>query len=491
MLVGTLNDAGTAMNAMTSYMGTISQNIANINTTGYKAEQTGFTTVLSDKIKPGNEGSGSSPTGVNSFGVMAYTQNLNTVVGSMQPGSQFSDIAINGQGFFMVAPPSSTGGVPSGATATNYTRDGSFSTVAGTGTAQLSPSYLVDGAGNYLLGWQGSNGTVTPGGSVVPISIPAPTQVVRNGKPTTVDMVAKPTTQETVLGNVTPNKRTIGTDVETLPLTAYDSVSASHPITLQFSPTTTTSTTTTTTDTSTTPPTVTGPTSNTQFNSLTSNTWNLTFGTSEVGATITSAPTTTTTTNSTTNGTVTTDTQTSLTEGTIVTFNPDGSLASPKTLTFNATWANGQTSAITIDISGLTQFGGTDQTTLNSVSQNGYQDGNLQNLSFNGNGVLVGSYNNGQLQNLAQVAIARFPAPDSLESKSGTVFKQTAASGAPVVDTAQHQGASVEGGTLESSTTDLGKEMTNMILAQKAYTLNSQVLQTANQMTQSVTQGTW
>ena len=483
MVSSVLNNSAMGMNVMSSTMGVISQNISNINTTGYKAEQSQYQTVQSGQVNKFNDGTGNSPTGMTNFGVSTYTQHLNTVVGSMQSTSTFSDIAINGQGFFMVAPPSTTGGASAVSPGnTLYTRAGAFDTLAGNANSATSPTYLVDGSGNYLLGWQGSNGTIPSGGTLSPISIPASTSVVRNGQATTVDMVARATTQETVLGNVSPDNRSSTTDVETLPLTAIDSTSQSHPFTLQFSPITTSQVSTTTTDTSTTPPTVTGPTTTSNVNPLNPDVWNLTFGSSETGATITSAPTTTTTTNTSTSGTVTTDTSTATTQGTTVTFNPDGSLASPKTVTFTATWANGQTSNITVDISGLTQFGGSGQSNLASVSQNGYQDGQLQSLAFDSNGVLNGTYTNGQTQKLAQVAIARFPSADSLDPVSGTVFKQTQNSGAPQIDTANNLGTSVEGATLESSTVDLGTEMGNMILAQKAYSMSSEVMKTADQM---------
>ena len=484
MVSSVLNNSAMGMNAMSSAMGTISQNISNINTTGYKAELAQFATVMSGQLNKYNNGSGNSPTGTMNFGVQSYTQNLNTVVGNMQSTSTFSDIAINGQGFFMVAQPSASGGVPTvSGTPSLFTRAGAFDTLAGSANSQNSPTYLVDGSGNYLLGWQGSNGTVTPGGAVTPISIPAATSVTRNGQTTLVDMVASPTTTETVLGNVSPDNRSSTTDVETLPLTAIDGVSGSHPFTLQFSPITTSQVTTTSTDTSTTPPTVTGPTTTSQVNPLNPDVWNLTFGSSETGATITSVPTTTTSTNTSTSGTVTTDTSTATTQGTTVTFNADGSIASPKTVTFSATWANGQTSNITVDISGLTQFGGSGKSNLASVSQNGYQDGQLQSLAFDSNGVLKGSYTNGQIQNLAQVAVARFPSADTLDPVSGTVFKETQNSGAPQIDTANKLGTSIEGATLESSTVDLGTEMGNMILAQKAYSMSSEVMKTADQMT--------
>jgi len=487
MLNGIFSNAGSALMAMSTDLGTISQNISNMNTTGYKAEQTRFQTVMSEKVTNHNEGSGSSPTGLTIFGVGAYARQLNTVVGSMQSTNQYSDIALNGQGFFMVAPATTTGTAPTSVTpgTTLYTRAGAFKELAGSATSQTSPRYLVNDSGQYLLGWEGSGGTVSSGGALGPISIPQPTTVTRNGVTTTVDMVASATTAATILGNVTPDNRSSSTDMETLPLTAYDSVSGSHPFNLQFSPVTSTTAATTVTDTSTTPPTVTGPTTSTTSNTLNPNTWNLTFGTSESGATVTSTPTTVTTSSTSTVGTVTTDTVSDLTKGITVTFNADGSIASPKTVTFSATWANGQSSSVTVDISGLTQYGGTTKTVLNAVTQNGYQDGQIQSLAFDSNGVLTGNYTNGKDMKLAQVAVARFPSADTLEAVSGTTFKQTVSSGTPIVDTASNLGSAVEGATLESSTTDLGTEMTNMIMAQKAYGMNSEVFKTADQMSQT------
>ena len=488
MLNGIFSNAGSAMNAMSTDLGTISQNISNMNTTGYKAETTSFRTVMSEQVNKNNDGSGASPTGLAIFGVGAYNRSNNTAVGSMQTTNLYSDIAINGQGFFMVAPPTPTGVAPAAAAVsanTLYTRSGAFNEIAADGKSQTSARYFVNGSGDYLLGWEGANGKVTPGGDLTPISIPQPTQVVRNGVTTTVDMVASPTTTATLLGNISPDNRSKLTNIESLPVTAYDAVSQSHPFTLQFSPITSSTVTTTTTDTSTNPPTVTGPTTTNQTNVLNPNSWNLTFASSESGATVTSVPTTTTTTSTTTNGTLTTDTQTSLTQGVPVTFNADGSIASPSTVVFTATWANGQTSSVTVDISGLTQFGGGGKTVLNSAVQNGYLDGQIQSLAFNGNGVLQGNYTNGQQMDLAQVAVARFPSANTLQTVSGTMFKQTVSSGVPVIDTPSNLGTAIEGATLESSTTDLGTEMSNMILAQKAYGMNSEVFKTGDQMTQT------
>lgn len=490
MLWGSMNTSTMAMNAMTSDLGTISQNIANVNTTGYKAVQTEFKTAMSEHITQSNDGSGASPGGVSAFGVAAYSHNLITAQGSFQTASQFSDLAINGQGFFMVAQPGANGAVPSTSTASLFTRNGAFQEKAGATGQQ----YLTDASGNYLLGWQGSGGKVSAGGGVSPIFIPAATTVTRNNVSTQVDMPANATTAVTLGANITPDNRNNATpDVESISLNAFDSLSNSHAFLLQFKPVVnnTSSNTTTTTDTSTSPATTTttGPTSTVTQTSLNPDVWNLTFATSESGATITSAgsSTPTTSTSSTTAGTVTTQVTsvTSTDQGTTVTFNANGTVATPKTLTFNATWSDGQTSSITIDISNMTQYGGTSKSVTNFVTQDGYPDGQLQSLAFDQNGVLSGSYSNGKAMQLAQVGLARFPAADSLEPVSSTLFKQTKESGQPLIGAANALGASVEGNTLETSTVDIGTEFTNMILAQKAYGMNSEVLKTADQMTQT------
>lgn len=489
MLWGSLNTSTTALNAMTSDLGSISQNIANMNTTGYKAVQTQFRTAMSEVMTGENDGSGASPTGIRSFGVAAYAQNLVSAQGQFQTASQFSDVALNGQGFFIVAPPTSNGAPPSATSApTLFTRNGAFQELPGT-----AGNYLTDGSGNYLMGWEASSGTISTSSSVSPIYIPAATTVTRNGATTEVDMPANATTGITVGANVTPDNRSTTGDIESIPLNAYDSLSNSHPFTLEFQPAlnNTGTATTVTTDTSTSPPTTTtsGPSTAYSQTPLNPDVWNLTFGTTESGATITNVTsgTPSSTTSTTTSGTVTTQvtTVTSSDQGTTVTFNANGTIASPSTVSFTATWADGQSSTITIDLSNMTQYGGSTKSTTNFVTQNGYPDGQLQSLAFDSNGVLSGTYTNGQSQKLAQLAVARFPSPDSLTPTSSTLFQETQNSGQPLIGTANDLGASVEGGMLETSTVDLGTEFTNMIMAQKAYGMNSEVLQTADQMLQT------
>jgi len=165
-------------------------------------------------------------------------------------------------------------------------------------------------------------------------------------------------------------------------------------------------------------------------------------------------------------------------------FDGSGKLVSPSSMTIGATWADGQTTSTAVDISGLTQYSGTTVDVANT-SQNGYAQGTLMTSTFNNQGILVGHFDNNQTRNLFQIPVATFVSENSLASTSGTLFQQTTLSGAPTVQaigTGSAYGEMVPG-SVESSAVDVTTQFTNMILAQKAYSSNSQVFNVVNEMT--------
>ncbi len=92
-------------------------------------------------------------------------------------------------------------------------------------------------------------------------------------------------------------------------------------------------------------------------------------------------------------------------------------------------------------------------------------------------------------QNLGQIQLATFVNPSGLEATGDNLFLETDASGAPVVgnpgdDNIGH----LQQGMLESSNVDAVKEITNMISAQRAYEMNSNVIKTSDDMLQAVNQ---
>lgn len=172
-----------------------------------------------------------------------------------------------------------------------------------------------------------------------------------------------------------------------------------------------------------------------------------------------------------------------------IAFNGDGTLATPSDglLSVEISDTNGPQS-FTIDIKKVTQFSDNNRLTVENVSQDGYIAGQLNNAYFNGNGVLVGSYSNGQVKNLFKLPVATFSADNNLEAKPGNIFVQTSESG-----TLQLSGLGTPTGTtqfvtgaLERSNVDLADQFSKMIITQRAYSSAAKVLTTADEMTQAV-----
>ena len=91
-------------------------------------------------------------------------------------------------------------------------------------------------------------------------------------------------------------------------------------------------------------------------------------------------------------------------------------------------------------------------------------------------------------QQLGQLTIANFANDAGLSPLGGNLYRQTAASGAPIVDVPGNPGfGTITQGYLESSNVDPVKEITDLIAAQRAYEMNSKVIQAADQMSKTIT----
>lgn len=237
MLWGALNNASTAMQVFTTDLGSISQNIANVNTTGYKRQEMMFSTMMSETH--------AAPTsylnGLNIFGVQATQRNLIEAQGIIAPSTTWSDLAINGRGFFMVAPPTtgttagttSTAGAGAGVNnvpstislddpnAVMYTRDGAWHRAYGPDTdPTLARSYFLNNQGAYLLGWMADDtGTIPTNGTLQPVYTLAPRPIANNGTaavdststtdPSAITMPGRATTTAAILANL-PRDSAIG-----------------------------------------------------------------------------------------------------------------------------------------------------------------------------------------------------------------------------------------------------------------------------------------
>ena len=173
--------------------------------------------------------------------------------------------------------------------------------------------------------------------------------------------------------------------------------------------------------------------------------------------------------------------------GTNFTFDVNGQLTSTPTISLAGLTVNGATiGAVSLDVSsaGLSQFADSNgQVQLNAIRQDGYASGVLEGVKVGEGGRVVGSFSNGQVVGLSQLVLAEFNGDNALKRRDGGVFEQTLESGAPIFNQA---GRGVVGGSVENSNSDISEEFSKMIVTQQAYSANTRVISTSQQMLQDV-----
>lgn len=136
--------------------------------------------------------------------------------------------------------------------------------------------------------------------------------------------------------------------------------------------------------------------------------------------------------------------------------------------------------------SGTTQYAGEDREASNiALSQNGLRGGEFQYVSFADDGRILYNYDNGRSRIGGVVLLANFREPDRLERLDGTVFTESEASGRVAfgVPTSGDDGVGgLVAGALEQSTVDIAEQMTRLMVAQQAYSMNGQVISAADAM---------
>jgi len=144
-----------------------------------------------------------------------------------------------------------------------------------------------------------------------------------------------------------------------------------------------------------------------------------------------------------------------------------------------------QTGPIGLDFHTATSLSGT--ATANVLAQNGYAAGILSNLTIGQDGTISGAFSNGQSTTLGRVAVATFQNEQGLQRIGGSDFGATANSGLAQVGTASvGRYGSIVAGSLESSNVSIADEFTKMIAAQNAYQANSKSITTASEDMQTV-----
>jgi flagellar hook protein FlgE len=451
-LFNALTSAVGGLQAQSFAIQNISGNIANSQTIAYKNINTGFLDLISGTSVPSQQSSG---------GVMAYSTATNTVQGAIQGATSGTDMAINGDGYFVVQTPLSfSGTTPVFGGIDSYTRRGDF---------QLDANgYLVNGAGYYLEGLPIDPTTGVPTGSVV-----APLQFQSNFLPASattqiqygVNLPIVPATNAynanipnsellnptnfSVDPTVAGTGTVVGNDVSTFidesidggSVTVYNSAGAPANLQLRWA----------------------------KLDSVAnggSDTWELFYQTDSAatGATVAWQN-----------------------AGIDFVFNAAGQLNPPITnVSLPSVTINGNpigTLTLNSPVGSITQFASSNGTaTINNMQQNGYAAGQLQSISVGNNGDINGTFSNGQSVALAKLPLVHFNSPDNLRAMGGGAYQETSQSGTAL------SGASgqIVGQSLESSNTDIATEFTKLIVTQQAYSANTKVITTANQMSQDL-----
>jgi flagellar hook protein FlgE len=428
-LFGAMNTAISGLTAQSAAFTNISDNVANSQTVGYKEVNTAFEDYLTVSNASINE----------SGAVVAKPQYMNNVQGTIAQSSDPLALAIAGQGFFAVSQPTNApiaGALTTFSPTQYYTRTGDF---------QLNQNgYIVNSAGQYLNGW-----TVNSATSAVNANALVPIQVNQ----TSFNPVA--TSQVTLSANL-PATPATGTAVSSQ-VNVYDSLGTSHSITLNWTQNATNDWTVSVNS----PDDTTSPA----------------VGSAEVKFGTTSG-------NAVASGTVG-----SLSNATGSMTTTGYTAGSPANLTFTTNFGQGA-QTITLNLgdfgqsTGLTQYAGTTYS-LAGLTQNGVPPGSFSSITTNTSGDVSVNYSNGQSQVIAQVPVVTFASPNSLQNQNGQSFTATTTSGNPLAQNAGTNGAgSLVTGSVEQSNVDIATQFTALIVAQQAYSANTKVVTSANQMLQ-------
>jgi flagellar hook protein FlgE len=141
--------------------------------------------------------------------------------------------------------------------------------------------------------------------------------------------------------------------------------------------------------------------------------------------------------------------------------------------------------AFTVDLSSFTQFGAS--FAVSTVQQDGYTTGQLRGLEIDDTGVLFTRYTNGQSRQQGQIAVANFNNPNGLQPVGDTSFVETFSAGAPTITTPGLSGTGLlQSGALESSNVEITQQLVRMIIAQRNFQANAQMIQTEDAVTQTV-----
>jgi len=167
-----------------------------------------------------------------------------------------------------------------------------------------------------------------------------------------------------------------------------------------------------------------------------------------------------------------------------------GGTANNKTVTLKLTATPDPFKDVVIDFSTITMFSESNSSSLESAKGDsnglgaGKKVGNMNGISIDTSGKIYGKYDNGDSRLLGQIAVASFANPAGLEAVGENMFAQTLNSGE--FDGKGHDvsrgGGKFTTGVLEMSNVDLSQEFTDMITTQRGFQANSRIITTSDSL---------
>jgi len=432
-LYGAMMTGVAGLSANSTALSVASSNIANVNTVGYKSATSEFATLLASASSTGD---------TSSAGVIATAGQNVTQQGLLTTTSSATDLAISGNGFFVVS------NSPTDTTEQEYTRAGSFTTD--------SNGDLKNASGLYLLGWKldtSGNPPTNPADlSLINVSNLSGKAVASTKIGLQANLQASATTASSyAVGDMslaTTDANYVTPDFQRT-VNVVDSQGGTQPMEWSFVKTA-------------------------------ANTW--AYEASYAGDS----------TNITGSNPIASGSMVFNSDGSLQSVTPTGGSASTTgAVSINIPWDSTTSGLSPQDLTvnmgtlggsdGLTQFDTT--STLTSANVDGAVYGNVNGISIASDGTVSANFSNGLTQAVFKIPLATFANPDGLSEVSGNAFAATPNSGTPVVNVASTGGSgTINSKELEGSTVDLATEFTNLITTQRAYSACSRIVTTASQM---------
>ncbi|MGA2752234.1 MAG: flagellar hook protein FlgE [Terracidiphilus sp.] len=413
----------TGLEADSTALNTIANDLSNMNTTAFKAQSTNFSDLFYQQI--GSTGSG-DPIQVGA-GVKVASNEISFTQGSINSTGNSTDVALNGSGFFVVG--NGEGGY-------EYSRAGNFSLD--------SNGNLVTSNGLNVMGYPALNGVVNTNAPLTAVNVPVG-QVQEPKATSTMGMTAN-LDATTAQGTQFPAQ-----------VTVYDSLGEPHVATVTFEPT------------------------------ATANTWSYSVALPAADFANGVSTAITGTMQFDANGNLTTVTPTAGVAGTVGTAVGDVQsigLNFNNALTDNANDLNIQWNLL--GSAGTPIISQVDTASaVSATTQNGYASGQYQSFTIGSDGTVTASYSNGQQQNVGQLALANVANSQGLNLLGNGDYVTTLASGTAVVGTSGTSGlATVQDDALEASNVNISTEFSDLIIAQRAFEANAKSVTTFDTVTQ-------